>query len=693
MGAALAVVAGLTLPLTLAGGSAHAAGFNSSDVSANLFGWNWNSVAAECTGVLGPGGYGAVEVSPPEESYDDSADGHPWWDVYQPISYRIDSRFGTEAQFKAMTSACHSAGVKVYADAVINHMTAQTSATGYAGTSTSSKYSYGSLYSTSDFHYYPADCSNSDDDIASGDYTGSASNVQNCQLLGLADLATGRSDVRGAIAGYLNSLEADGVDGFRVDAAKHIPDADLAAIEGLLNKTAAGESPYVFQEVQWGSGEAVQPSQYYSTGKVLDFQYPIFLKQAFDGSNGGLANLQTLGSTWTGVNPSADAVTFVTNHDTERNGQTLNYKDTTGYPLATDFLLGFDYGSPQVFSGFTWSSTDQSPPADGSGFVTDTDCSSSAWYCLDRQTATLGMVAFHNAVAGTGVSDWQSDGQNIIGFSRGSTGFLALNNTASATAYTFTTGLAAGDYCDLVSGGGSAAGSSGCKGTEVTVDSGGKASITVPAYGAVAIDTAQTTAAGSSATPVTFDEYASTTPGTSVYLVGSDSRLGGWNTADAIKLSSAGYPVWSGTVDLPQSSAVQYKYLEEDSSGNVTWESNANRSLTTATAPQTVDNSWDLADADATDVTFHVTEPTTEQVYVSGSIPELGAWNTADAIPLDSAGSGGWSRLAIVPKSTSFQYKYLLKDSSGNVTWEGGGNRSYTTGSSAGYTTSDSWQG
>ena len=41
---------------------------NDSDVTANLWEWNWPSVAAACTGQLGPAGYGAVQVAPPEES-------------------------------------------------------------------------------------------------------------------------------------------------------------------------------------------------------------------------------------------------------------------------------------------------------------------------------------------------------------------------------------------------------------------------------------------------------------------------------------------------------------------------------------------------------------------------------------------------------------------------------------------------
>src|SRR6185437_3369892 len=57
------------------------------DVIANLFEWNWSSVGSECTNVLGPGGYGGVQVAPPEESVTLASQSHPWWEVYQPVSY------------------------------------------------------------------------------------------------------------------------------------------------------------------------------------------------------------------------------------------------------------------------------------------------------------------------------------------------------------------------------------------------------------------------------------------------------------------------------------------------------------------------------------------------------------------------------------------------------------------------------
>jgi len=102
------------------------------DAIANLFEWNWVSVARECVTVLGPAGYGGVQVAPPQDSLKRTALGngsdtvlHPWWEVYQPVDYNLTSRMGDEAQFKSMVATCRRAGVKVYVDAVINHMTGQ----------------------------------------------------------------------------------------------------------------------------------------------------------------------------------------------------------------------------------------------------------------------------------------------------------------------------------------------------------------------------------------------------------------------------------------------------------------------------------------------------------------------------------------------------------------------------------------
>ncbi|WP_460064828.1 carbohydrate-binding module family 20 domain-containing protein [Streptomyces sp. YKOK-I1] len=674
--ATLALAGAVALPAT----AAHADTTAQGDVIANLWEWNWDSIADECTDVLGPAGYGAVQVAPPAESLKQSS--FYWWDVYQPYSYNLNSRFGTAAKFASMVTACHDAGVKVYTDAVINHTAAQTG-TGYNGTTLTSKYDTPD-WDPGDYHQSD-DCN--DSDLVIDDWS-NLSEVQNCELLGLPDLETENDNVRSGIAAFLNKQIALGVDGFRVDAAKHIPEADLAAIEAKLTTTTSGAAPYVFQEIYPGS--TPQPADYYASGDVLDFTYAGKLKSAFQGN---VSDLESLSSS--GILPAANSVSFVTNHDTERNGLHMSYKDGDSYKLANLFQLAYKWSTPTVYASWEWTQSDQAPP-NSAGFVTDTDCSNGSWYCLDRDTAVVGMVAWHNATDTAAVSNWQTKSSSVIGFGRSGAGFFALNNGSGSATYTFATGMADGTYKNVIDGGAST----------VTV-SGGSASLTVPAKSAIAFyDGSYTCTVGcedpgggddggsTSTVSTTFNAYASTTTGTNVYVVGSIAALGGWDTSKAVALSSSGYPIWSGEVSVPINTSFEFKYIKKDASGNVTWESNANRTAATTTSALTVNSSWNVAAASATDVTFNVNATTTwgTNVYVVGSIASLGSWNTADAIPLSSASYPTWSRTVIVPKSTAFAYKFLKKDASGTVTWESGTNRSYTTGSSSGYTTSDTWK-
>ena len=60
-----------------------------------------------------------MEVSPPQESIQ----GTQWWTSYQPVSYKLDSKLGTEAEFKSMVKQCSAAGVGIIADVVLNQAT------------------------------------------------------------------------------------------------------------------------------------------------------------------------------------------------------------------------------------------------------------------------------------------------------------------------------------------------------------------------------------------------------------------------------------------------------------------------------------------------------------------------------------------------------------------------------------------
>ena len=89
------------------------------DVTVIAFQQNWTTVAKECANTYGPEGVKYVQISPPQES----VQGTQWWTVYQPVSYKLNSRFGTEDELKSMIKQCNAAGVDVIADVVLNHTT------------------------------------------------------------------------------------------------------------------------------------------------------------------------------------------------------------------------------------------------------------------------------------------------------------------------------------------------------------------------------------------------------------------------------------------------------------------------------------------------------------------------------------------------------------------------------------------
>jgi alpha-amylase len=463
------------------------------DVIANLFEWNWPSIAGECTAVLGPAGYGGVQVAPPQDSLSLSgpAPVHPWWEVYQPVDYHLTSRMGNEAQFRRMVASCRRAGVRVYVDAVINHMTGQGDVS-YGGVHYS-KYDYPGLYTPADFHHTPGDCPTADGNI---DDFNNYLQVIKCELVSLSDLRTESPHVRATLAGYLNKLLRYGVSGFRVDAAKHVGQADLAAIEARLHRTVDGTRPYIALEVPPGGPGKLSPWAFRSVGHLLGFDFAQQIHDAFKSyvtpPGGNITDLQVFGED-SGLLPSRDSLAFVENHDSERNGSTLSYKDGPLNVLATELMLARGYGRPEVYASFTFANRDDSPPADANGFVTDTNCASPQWSCTDRIRGVANMVGWHNAVGRAPVANWYDDGVDLIAFSRGRRGWIAMTKETAAATRTFHTGLPAGRYCDLIHG---TLRRGACSGPTVVVDAAGDATVTVPALDAVAIDTRERVSAG-----------------------------------------------------------------------------------------------------------------------------------------------------------------------------------------------------
>ncbi|KAF9512066.1 glycoside hydrolase family 13 protein [Hydnum rufescens UP504] len=259
---------------------------------------------------------------------------------------------------------------------------------------------------------------------------GNKAQVELCQLVNLADLNTESEYVRQRLAKHLNDVLSLGVDGFRIDAAKR------------------------------------------------RFRFAYGLLDAFQHS--GISSLTNLNNR--GWLASGQANVFVANHDTERGGSSLSYKSGNNmYTLGHVFLLAFPYGTPTVHSGFSFSDTNVGAPSGGA-------CSGNgpkgAWVCEHRLTPVVGMVGFFNAVGSAPLRDvFTTSNHQHLAFGRGSSGYVAINNSGSVWKATFKTSLPAGTYCDVVSG---AKVSKHCTASRITVAH-GSFTYTVPAHQAIAI--------------------------------------------------------------------------------------------------------------------------------------------------------------------------------------------------------------
>ena len=432
------------------------------DVTVIAFQQNWKTVAEECTNTYGPEGVKYVQISPPQES----VQGTQWWTVYQPVSYKLNSRFGTEDELKSMIEQCNAAGVDVIADVVLNHTTGHDVSwvdDQYGVDGTAYNGSYGRYPSmdpyaeggTQGLYQYQESGNNHQYGLPSGDFHTCKSNVSdnisdysnadevwNCRLSTMWDINTGSERVQSMQADYLNRLWQDGVRGFRIDSAKHMDPDDIAAIKRKFMDKAIdinGQSFPWSQEVIYHQGESSKfaPERYEKNGEVTQFSYAYSLLKDF---NGSITDLKYITSDL--LKRSDDATVFVANWDSARGSETLSPTSGARYELANAFMLGYDYGHPKILSDYYFDKSTQYD--DGVKDTSDTKvpyvdmneaCAISKdptqmtygdWNCQQRWTSIRGMIRFHNAVQGSDLQVLSYSDCHIL-FRRGSLGIVGIN--------------------------------------------------------------------------------------------------------------------------------------------------------------------------------------------------------------------------------------------------------------------------
>ncbi|XP_072044822.1 alpha-amylase 2-like [Amphiura filiformis] len=454
----------------------------------HLFEWKWSDIANECESYLGPYGFGGVQVSPPNEHAVIWIPFRPWWERYQPVSYELTSRSGNDGDFRDMVTRCNNVGVRIYVDAVINHM-ARESGTGSAGHSFSN-YNFPSSWN---FNVPNGKCSTSSGKIENYQ---DANQVRNCNLLHLNDIDLSNSFSQRKVVNFMNYMIGIGVAGFRVDAVKHMWPGDLQLIYGSLNNLntqwfLSGSRPFIVQEVIDQGGEPIKATDYDHLGRVTEFKYGLELGNAFHGNN-QLKWLKNFGEAWSFLSDGA-ALAFIDNHDNQRGhgggGGIVTHADPRMYKMANAYMLAWPYGFTRVMSSYYFRNGDSGPPSDCKGntksptFDSNGACElSSGWVCEHRWRQIRNMVGFRNAAAGQNVVNWWDNGNNQIAFGRGNKAFIAINGDTYTMTQALQTGLPSGTYCNVILAdyqNGKCVGDGGSNGPTITVDGSGFATFSV----------------------------------------------------------------------------------------------------------------------------------------------------------------------------------------------------------------------
>ena len=203
--------------------------------------WNWSySEIKKNLEQIAQAGFTTIQISPPTELKEatvgvkvlQKTNDNGWWMMYQPAAYELnnseDNVLGTKDELIDMIDAAHDMGLYVIADAVINHLGNAETADYKINANTLPKdanavdylckrawdfESSRAIINEGAFHYPYANCVYND--------TGAFDCTQNAVSL-LPDLDTSKPIVQETILDYWHECIDAGIDGFRIDAAKHI---------------------------------------------------------------------------------------------------------------------------------------------------------------------------------------------------------------------------------------------------------------------------------------------------------------------------------------------------------------------------------------------------------------------------------------------------------------------------------------
>ena len=391
--------------------------------------WSFNAIK-ENMAAIKEAGYTSVQTSPINAvvvgNGGDKKFTEQWYYHYQPTAYTIGNyQLGTETEFIEMNRVAEQYGIKIIVDAVLNHTTSDYNKIS-SEIKSIKKWSHGNTKIEN---------------------WRSREEVTQKSLLQLWDWNTQNSEVQQYLLKFLKNAVADGADGFRYDAAKHIE--------------LPGEYPNEFGSNFWnvilnnGSefqyGEVLQDNisrdaDYANLMSITASQYGHSIRDMLRNRN---VNAGNLGNYQAGVDPSK-LVLWVESHDTYANGKT-DSESESAWMSDEDLKLGWAMitarakGTPLFFSR---------PVGGGKGvrFPEQTKIGD-AGSNLYKDPTIVAVNKFHNAMVGQSEYIRNPNGDTTVAMiERGTQGAVIANLSDSEKSLNTETKLANGTYKDQISG-------------------------------------------------------------------------------------------------------------------------------------------------------------------------------------------------------------------------------------------------
>ena len=625
-------------------------------------------------------GVTAIWISPPVDNLNANlpdGGGNPTatYHGYQGRDFKlIEEHFGSSANdwtaFDNLVTAAHASGIKIIVDFAPNHTTQDNG--GEFGAFYDNGAYVGSYTSdTTGLFHHNGNISNFDDRYQ----------VQYYSLFDLADLNQENSTVDQYLKSSAQLLQQHGVDGFRIDAVKHV---NWGWEYSFANSVYSNNDSFLFGE--WYQGNTSDPlyrDSYKFANKsgisLLDFPLNQAVRNVF-GSNTNFSDIDTVISqeganfTW-----KDDLVTFVDNHDMTRfltlNNNNNRLHEAIAFIETARGIPCIYYGTEQYLHNDTAGGGDPYNRAQMPGFSTTT----TAYQTIKK----LSDLRKSNPAISYGSMQGRWLNNDVYIYERRFYNNVVLvainkNESGSAAVSGLLTALPANTYGDYLS--------NTLSGTSLTVTSGAAggnnptASFNLPAH---------------SVSVWTYLQPSGTTP-----QIGS---IGPTAAQPGVKVIIGGKNFGSsaGTVKFGTTAATVNSWTSNKITVTVPNIANGSYNVTVTTAGAVVSNTiaFTALAAKLIPVTFTINNATPtspgDYIFLTGDTIELSNWSTTwdGAVgPMLTPNYPNWFLTASVPAGKTINFKFIKIAAGGAVTWENGTNHSYTVPASGVGNVNVNWQ-